>query len=79
MDVTVKNNLNQSYDFAVYYKPAITNVQIKPHSNICPNIAMGLFKGFFTRALNICSENYLIQEKYFLINVSAENGHSVTV
>ena len=79
MDVTVKNNLNQSYDFAVYYKPAITNVQIKLHPNICPNIAMGLFKGFFTRALNICSENYLILEKYFLINVSAKNGHSVTV
>ena len=75
----MKNNLNQSYDFAVYYKPAITNVQIKPHPNICPNIAMGLFKGFFTHALNICSENYLILEKYFLINVSAKNGHSVTV
>ena len=79
MDITVKNKLNQSYDFAVYYKPAITNVQIKPHSNIFPNIAMGLFKGFFTSALYIFSENYLIQEKYFLINVSAENGHSVTV
>ena len=46
MDVTIKNNLNQSYDFALYRKPAITNVQIKPHSNICPNIAMGVFKGF---------------------------------
>ena len=75
----MKNNLNQSYDFAVYYKPAITNVQIKLHSSICPNIAMGLFKGFLTLALHICSEHYLIQAKCFLINVSAENGHSVTV
>ena len=79
LDVTIKNNLNQSYDFAVYRKPAITNVQIKPHSNICPNIAMGVFKGFLSRALHICSENYLAQEIDFLINVFAENGHSITV
>ena len=43
LQVKVKNNLNHSYDFAVYRKPAITNVQIKPYSNICPNIAMGVF------------------------------------
>ena len=61
-DVTIMNNLNQSYDFAVYCKPAITKVQIKPHSNICPNIAMGVFKGFLSRGLHICSENYLAQE-----------------
>ena len=65
MDVTIKYNSNQSYDFAVYRKPAITNVQIKPHSNICPNIAMGVFKGFLSRALHICSENYLAQEMGF--------------
>ena len=76
LDVTIKNNLNQSYDFAVYRKPAITNVQIKPHSNICPNIAMGVFKGFLSRALHICSENYLAQEIDLLINVFAETGHS---
>ena len=62
LGVTIMNNLNQSYDFAVYSKPTITNVQIKPHSNICPNIAMGVFKGFLSRALHICSENYLAQE-----------------
>ena len=79
LDITIKNNLNQSYDFVLYRKPAITNVQIKPHSNICPNIAMGVFKGFLSRALHICSENYLAQEIEFLINVFAENGHSITV
>ena len=62
LDVTLKNNLNESNDFAVYRKPAITNVQIKPHSNICPNIAMGVFNGFLSRALHICSKNYLAQE-----------------
>ena len=79
LDVTIKNNLNQSHEFAVYRKPAITNVQMKPHSNICPNIAMGVFKSFLSRALHICSENYLAQEIDFLINVFAENGHSITV
>ena len=73
------NNLNHSYYFAVYCKPAITNVQIKPRSNICPNIAMGVFKGFLSRALHIYSENYLAQEIEFLINVFAENGYSTTV
>ena len=40
---------------------------------------MGLFKGFLSRALQICSENYLAEDLDFLINVFAENGHSITV
>ena len=36
---------------------------------------MGVFKGFLSRALHICSENYLTQE----INGFAENGHSTEV
>ena len=80
LDVTIRNNLNHSYDFAVYCKPAITNVQIKPRSNICRNIAMGVFKGFLSSALHICSENYLAQEIEFLyLNVFVENGHSIAV
>ena len=34
LDVTIRNNLNHSYDFALYRKPAITNVQMKLYSNI---------------------------------------------
>ena len=79
LNITLKHDLNQFFDFAVYCKPAITNVQIKPHSKLCSNIAMGVFKGFLSRALHICSENYLAQEIDFLINVFAENGHSITV
>ena len=30
LDITIRNNLNHSYDFAVYRKPTIANVQIKP-------------------------------------------------
>ena len=74
LEVTIKNSLNQSYDFAVYRKPAITNIQIKPHSNICPHIAMAVFKGFLSRALHICSENYLAQVIEFLINVLWKMG-----
>ena len=40
---------------------------------------MGVFKGFLSRALHICSESYLVQEIEFLINVSVENGHSIGV
>ena len=40
---------------------------------------MGVFKGFLSRALYICSENYLAKETDFLINVFAENGHSITI
>ena len=66
LDVTIKNNLNQSYDLAVNHKPAITTVQLKLLSKICPNIAMGVFiKGFLSRALPICSENYLAQEIFY--------------
>ena len=79
LDVTIKNNLNQSHDFAVYRKPAITNVQIKSHSNICPNIAMDVYKGFLSGALHTCSGNHLAQEIEFLINVLAGNGHSIAV
>ena len=40
---------------------------------------MGVFKGFLSRTLYICSESYLAQETEFLINVFAENGQSITV
>ena len=51
LDVTIRNNLNHSYDFVIHRQPAITNVQIKAYSNICPNIAMGVF--FFTRTAHL--------------------------
>ena len=34
LDATIRNNSNHSYDFALYRKPAITNVQMKLYSNI---------------------------------------------
>ena len=47
LDVTIRNNENYSYDFAVYHKPTIANVQMKPHSSISSHITMGVFKKGF--------------------------------
>ena len=84
LDVAIKKNFSYnsipySIPYAVYRKPAITNVEIKAYSNICPNIAVGVFKEFLSRTLHICSEKYFAQKIKFLINVSAENGHSIIV
>ena len=79
MDVAIKSNLNQSYDFPVSPEPAITNVNIKLHSDIYANIAMEVIKGFLSLALHICLEEYLAQETKFEINVFVENGHGITV
>ena len=76
LEATIRNNWNHSYDFAVYCKRAITNVQIKLHSNICTSI---VFKVFLSRTLHICSEKYLVEEIKFLKHAFAENEHSITV
>ena len=38
------------YEFDVYRKPSLTNVQIKPYSCICPSTITSIFKGFLARA-----------------------------
>jgi len=75
LDVSVINNKKGSYDFKVFRKDAITNVQIKPNSSINPSITRSVFKGFLVRANRICSEKYLQEEIEFLVKVFAENGH----
>ena len=45
----IKNN-NWRYVFDVHRKPALTNVQIKPHSCIPPDTIISIFKGFLVRA-----------------------------
>ena len=56
-----KNN-NGRYEFHVHRKPALTNVQIKPHSCILPDTITSIFKGFLARTTKICSEKYLRAE-----------------
>ena len=76
LDVNIHNNGIGVYYFNVYRKDAITNVQMKPHSNINPQIVPGVFKGFLVRAHRLCSPNHLQDEIEFLIDVFTENGHA---
>ena len=55
LDIKIKNN-NGRYEFDVHCKPALTNVQIKPHSSIPPDTITSIFKGFLARATKINSE-----------------------
>ena len=46
LDITITNNGTDSYDFSIFRKPAITNVQIKSNSNMAPNVSVSVFKEF---------------------------------
>ena len=50
LDMTITNTGNNSYDLKIFRKKSITNLQIKPNSNIAQHIAVGVFKGFLSRA-----------------------------
>ena len=54
LDIKIKNN-NGRYQFDVHRKPALTNVQIKPHSCIPLDRITSIFKGFLRRVTKICS------------------------
>ena len=75
-DINITNTGNNTYDFKIFRITSITNVQIKPNSNIAPHIAMGVFKGFLSRAYKICTEKHLQSEIDFLIGIFTENGHN---
>ena len=75
LEVKTINTGKGKYEFDIYRKKAITNVQVKPNSNHDPRILKGIFKGFVHRAFKICSEGYLDQEIEFLISVFKENGY----
>ena len=75
LDFSITNNETDSYDFKIFRKPAMTNVQIKSNSSMAPNVSVSVFKGFLSRAYKICSERYIDQEIQFLIDVFTENGY----
>ena len=66
---------NGRYEFDVHSKPALTNVQIKPHSCMPPDTITSIFKEFLARATKICSEKYLREEIEYLTDIFCENGH----
>ena len=74
--MTITNNLSGNYDFQIFRKEAITNVQINPHSSHDPKILQGVFQGYMHRAFTLCSDKYLEQELKFLKEVFVENGYS---
>ena len=75
LEIMSKNPGTGKYEFDIYRKKAITNVQIKPESCHDPQILRGVFKGFLNRAFRICSKTYLEKEIEFLIKVFKENGY----
>ena len=75
LEITTINTKQGKYDFKVFRKDAITNIQIKPESCHDHKIKRGIFKGFILRAKAICSEQYLSEEIDFLKQVFIENGY----
>ena len=75
LDIKVKNNGKGQYEFNVYRKNAITNVQVKPDSCHDPRTQKGIFRGFIHRAFAICSEKHLHGEIEFLKKIFIENGY----
>ena len=75
LDTKVINTGDGKYEFCIFRKSAITNVQIKPESSHDPKILRGVFKGFIDRALSLCSKKYIEEEINFLIDVFVENGY----
>ena len=73
LDITITNTGSNSYDFSIFWKTSLTNVQIKPSPNIAPHIAMGVF---LSRANKICTEKHLQSEIDFSIDIFTENGHN---
>ena len=82
LGTTIKNTNNSYYDFKILRKSAITNIHLKPTSNVNSKIIIfilmyliGVFKGFVSLPIKICSMKYLSDEIQFLINMFVENGH----
>ena len=77
LEVKIINNQLGKYEFDIYRKKAITNIQIKPTSAHDPKVLDGVFKGFVHRALTLCSDKFIELELKFLVEVFTENGYDV--
>ena len=54
-DIKIKNNKGK-YEFDVYRRPGLANVQIKSYTCIPSSKITSMFKGFLARATKICSK-----------------------
>ena len=75
LDTKITNTKEGKYDFKLYRKDAITNIQLKPNSCHDERIKLGVFKGYISRAKSICSPQYINEEIEFIINIFVENGY----
>ena len=78
LDVTSCNKGTGRYEYKVYRKPAITNVQVKSTSCHDQSTLNGIFKGFLHRARSICSSKTLQDEIGFITQVFIANGYERT-
>ena len=75
LEITTINNKTGKYQFKVFRKQAITNIQIKPESCHDNKIKDGVFKGYIRRAKAICSKENLVEEIEFIKQIFKENGY----
>ena len=62
LDLLIINDKNGKYEFKIYRKLAITNVQVKPNSGHDPKILKGIFISFLNRAFHMCSKALIKDE-----------------
>ena len=55
LDIKINNNKGR-YEFGIYRKQVLMNVQTKPHSCIPSGTITSIFKAFLARATKIFSE-----------------------
>ena len=77
LDVSITNSMNGMYEFQVYRKDVITNVQTKPHSSINPKIFPGVFKVFLVRASHVCSSQHFDKEIDFLSSLRTDTSEMI--
>ena len=70
LNETITNIVNNSYDFKIFRETSITNVQIKPDSNIALHITMGVLKGFLSQTFKIFTESSFLSIKETFIQLS---------
>ena len=77
LDITITNSGTNPYDFKIFRKPAVTNVQIKSNSNMAANISVSVFERFLSRAYKIYSKCYIDKEIQLLIDVFTGDGWEI--
>ena len=75
---TLAQVLSREFCDTFFYdsKPGISNVQIKPHNSISPDITMELLKRVFITLTDNLFKKYLHEEMEVLVNLFTKNGQN---